>query len=363
MKNSSACHGEFFSTRTLRNAFAGALMINMAVVANADPNTQGFYNNTDALPQYSGQDAGLDESHVYHRVETFDAYDRLFSHEETLPQIQQLLDAYGGIYFGDTHTDYNAAFFMTQQMEFFADSGVTHLFVELGNQDQTELFERFNAGIEGSDQELYDALEPRWRKYGAFESRMQMLYAARDNGIEILPIDVADRSDYPASRDLHDQWAAPILAENLDESRYLVFGGDLHASNLSNTGVAQILDIARLRIDSTLGLLYLNVSFEPDTAIISQQNYDDGRDFYLAHSVHPQHVINTLIARYGYREELELANDLICELDHMLEHGVANDDFEDIILQLQEIMEGQNHGSVRQLYSESVISAIYEISY
>jgi hypothetical protein len=237
---------------------------------------------------------------LQNKVRNFENYNDLFNHSTSLKQISHLLENNPGIFFGDNHADPHSALFMAEQMAFFKSHGIDTLYVELGRYHQKPLYEDFNARKQGADEKLFTVIEERWGQYGAVESRIAMIEAAREAGIEVLPVDRI-RTEYPDSRDLHlEGWIGAMREEHRSgEEKYLLFGGKLHGTG--KYSVADYLNIPTVVIKEQQGKRFPLVSYDALSEIRPLEE-DSRQEYQLFHSITPQSLAKYIEKKLVYNE-------------------------------------------------------------
>lgn len=174
--------------------------------------------------------------------------------------IASLLDGEQGLAFGEIHGHYAFPDFMVQNLQRFAEQGVTTLYMEHFFTQQQELLD------EWQDNDNPEPLLEHMNRQGVYSTKMWhrywgMMKAAKENGIRMVAIDYSG-PELIFGRDevqvRNGKWLETI-AEDRDakasDEKFIVYGGQAHFRNglLKSNGVGTQLDIPTIILENAAG--------------------------------------------------------------------------------------------------------------
>lgn len=144
--------------------------------------------------------------------------------------IQMLLRVNHGVFFGDSHGDFNCSEFLVSKMVLFKKQGVTLFFMEMFGSDAQPMLDRyFKYGDNEKDLVLY-LDKGGWEKStGMAKKYVEIVKAARQQGIKVIGLD-DDSEGASRLEDSNLHWTKVVNQYASKGKKYVVFAGFGHSS-------------------------------------------------------------------------------------------------------------------------------------
>lgn len=236
-----------------------------------------------------------------------------------------------GIFIGEEHNSTEIETFMVDTMSHFKKMGIKTLYIEMGYASDKAVFEDFNNHKVGAEQRLIAARAKNWGNDDDF--RGDLIQAARDNGIRVIPIDHERLSENLV--DTNTIWASRIEEDQQKHhGKYLVYAGFYHSGDdhFFQNGT-RIENPDSLGVDKMLGIPHINykTNVQAKTQIVTldgraviEPNTTDGQSgFTLVISVKAKDIIDSEQTYHRANGMAKLADKLEMLSGHLQEYTNA----------------------------------------